>query len=73
MSENMAQTLRDRTITLRSLITPHAIGDLLSLTDEEIAAAFAITSAEYGVKVTYMRAGLRMLVQRILQATSQKK
>jgi len=70
MSEN-TETNTDAPITiLRSLISPRVIGELLTLTNEEIAALFATQSVKFGLKDKYLAGNWRMLAQRISAATS---
>lgn len=73
MLENTENKPFARTTILRSLITPAAIGVLLSLTEEEIAATFATVSEECGVKASYTRASWRQLARHISAAIAPKR
>lgn len=68
----MATKQDDHITILRSLISPRVSAALLELTDEEIAAEFAITSERYGVMESYMRATWRQVARRISAAISRK-
>lgn len=72
MSENTETQLPVHITTLRCLISPRVLAELLTTPPETLAAQFAIVSLQSGVSEAYTRASWRQLQQHISQAIARK-